>query len=352
MPASLFGIEHSCRNFSDPAAWGKNQFNSAFPVALASYMRSKAIRLPYICHTPESTTELRRLSVPEMFGTDSEAKDLYFDFEARFDPYRQYVHDEMEKIDLVIRDNRDKSFIRPLEVKLTTLPDNSTCASANEAEYGCELVLRPATFRYVALNIVDALQAKKDDMRQCLEPLCCTIRNWGSTQEMVAARTGLLTALDNLLNEYSSFQRPLLMQPVWKTLGKSAQLAEHCLDIFVWSDFALVRLALASLDLANDKITRTQRAALRLVRFLWESTRGKVYQQPIYDGMSYDTQTDKEFSVVGKKTHPYMSCDRLTTPIITKGDIKHIILGGGQKYLSPERRFDAILYFSTDLFDE
>jgi len=26
-------------------------------------------------------------------------------------------------------------------------------------------------------------------------------------------------------------------------------------------------------------------------------------------------------------------------------------LGGGHKLLSPERRFDAILYFSTDLFE-
>lgn len=32
--------------------------------------------------------------------------------------------------------------------------------------------------------------------------------------------------------------------------------------------------------------------------------------------------------------------------------IKKIIKGGGQKYLSPERRFDAILFFSNELFDE
>ena len=32
-------------------------------------------------------------------------------------------------------------------------------------------------------------------------------------------------------------------------------------------------------------------------------------------------------------------------------EIKKIILGGGHKCLSPERRFDAILFFSTDIFE-
>lgn len=352
MPAELFGIKHSSRNFADPAAWGKNQFNSAFPVALASYMRAREIELPYICHTNASGTEQRMLPVSKVFGTELGADDLYFDFEARFDPYRRYVHDEMEKIDLVVKDNRNGHFIRPLEVKLTTLPDNSTCTSPDDSDYGCELVLRPATFRYVALSMVDALQSYKERIRECFDPLCCTVRDWSSAQAMLAVREPMLEALDGFLNDFSSFQRPLLMQPVWKTIGKSAQLADNCLDIFVWSDFALARLALATSDGTSDKISRTQRAALRLVRFLWESTRGRVYQQPIYDGMSYDTQTDKEFSIVGRRTLPYMRCARLTTPIVTKGDIKHIILGGGQRFLSPERRFDAILYFSTDLFNE
>ncbi len=49
--------------------------------------------------------------------------------------------------------------------------------------------------------------------------------------------------------------------------------------------------------------------------------------------------------------YAFMKFDRLTKPIIPKKNIKDIILGGGQKYLSPERRFDAIKYFSTDLFE-
>jgi HindVP restriction endonuclease len=40
-----------------------------------------------------------------------------------------------------------------------------------------------------------------------------------------------------------------------------------------------------------------------------------------------------------------------TNPRITKSDIKNIILGGGHLMLSPERRFDAIIYNSPNLFE-
>jgi len=143
------------------------------------------------------------------------------------------------------------------------------------------------------------------------------------------------------------------MQPIWKTEGKKSVLADNCLDIFVWSDFALCRLLVDAKAGSGEKISRLQRSALRLARFLFQlSTKGKVYQKPIYDGMTYDTYNDKEFSVSGKKTNLHMRCERLTRPIIKRDQIKEIILGGGQKHLSPERRFDAIIYYSNELFDE
>jgi hypothetical protein len=103
----------------------------------------------------------------------------------------------------------------------------------------------------------------------------------------------------------------------------------------------------------GEKISRQQRAAARLARFLYEVSRGgKVYQEPIYDGMSLGNQTDKEFAISGNKTNWYMKCERLKKPIIQKKEIKKIILGGGQKWLSPERRFDAIIFFSKDIFED
>jgi hypothetical protein len=45
-----------------------------------------------------------------------------------------------------------------------------------------------------------------------------------------------------------------------------------------------------------------------------------------------------------------MSCENLTSPRIRKDEIKNIILGGGQNLLSPECRFDAIIFNSPELF--
>lgn len=354
MPASLFGIVHSSRNFADPAAWGKNQFNSAFPVALMSYLRVNGIDAPYICHTTSSSTELKKITLNEVFGTELPQKELYFDFEARFDPYKKFVHDEVEKIDLVVKEANSGKFLRPLEIKLTTLPDNGT-SDRTEDKYGAEIVIRSATMRYLAIGMAQSCLNVQEEVRALFEPVCGKIRHWESIPEMVEARPKIAKALETFLNSFAGRQRPLLVQPVWKTIGKTATLADNCLDVFVWSDFATARLFMDTVKAgkSDNAISRPQRAALRLARFLYEwSVGGKVYQQPIYDAMSYDTQTDKEFAVSGQKTHRYMACARLTKPIVTKQEIKKIILGGGQHYLSPERRFDAILYFSKDLFDE
>lgn len=70
----------------------------------------------------------------------------------------------------------------------------------------------------------------------------------------------------------------------------------------------------------------------------------------IIDNLSYNTKNDKAFASSGNITNKYMICDRLIKPIIEKDEIKNIILGGGQNLLSPERRFDAIVSNSPDLF--
>lgn len=350
---SLFGIKHSNRDFSDPYYWGKNQFNSAFPVALACYMRSCDIPLVYLTYQDENTTSVGELGVSDLFGTLEPNDKLYFSFESRYELFRKYVHDEFPPIDLVVCEGNREQQIRPLEIKLTTLPDNST-ESLSEDQYGSELVIRSATMRYMALSMTQSLEGCFPKVREIFEPVLAKVRNWDSKAEMIQLAPRVLDALCVFLNEFSGLQTPLLMQPIWKTIGKSSVLAEQCLDIFVWSDFALTHLFLDSArsSLGKTDISRQLRAALRLSRFLYTaSLNGRVHQAPIYDGMTYDNQNDKEFSISGVRSRRLMSCDRLMKPVIAKTEIKNIVLDGGQKYLSPERRFDAILYFSSDLFD-
>lgn len=352
---SLFGISLSNRNFSDSYYWGKNQFNSAFPVALACYMRSKNVPLVYVKYLNETKTDVDEIDVSSVFGSTLSNKELYFSFESRFDIFRKFVHDDLPAIDLVIcAANRDKQ-IKPLEIKLTTLPDNTT-EGLDESMYGTELVIRSATTRYMALSMAQSIanKGKRAKVKEIFEPVFAKVRNWDSKAEMLQIAPQVIQALETFLNEFKKFQTPILVQPVWKTVGKTPVLAENCLDIFVWSDFALTHLFLDSArnSLGSSSISRQLRAALRLSRFIYESAKSdKVYQAPIYDGMTYENQNDKEFAISGTKSRGLMACDRLIKPAISKNEIKNIVLGGGQKFLSPERRFDAILYFSTDLFE-
>lgn len=65
----------------------------------------------------------------------------------------------------------------------------------------------------------------------------------------------------------------------------------------------------------------------------------------------YDTRNDKAFSANGKVTNFYMKSEELTSPRIPKEATREIILGGGQKLLSPERRLDAAILGTPGLFD-
>jgi HindVP restriction endonuclease len=345
---SLFGITRSNRDFGNPYYWGKNQFNSAFPVALACYMRARKLPLMYVKFKDAGNAQVGELDVADLFGSTLPNEKLHFSFETRFDPFRAFVHDELPAIDLVIGEGDPLRQIRPIEIKLTTLPDNTT-EGLTEDKYGAELVIRSATTRYMALSMARSVDPHRARVQEIFEPVFARVRNWDSKAEMAQICRKAVAALELFLTEFKDLQTPLLMQPIWKTVGKSPVLAENCLDVFVWSDFALTHLFLDSARNPRDvnSISRYSRAALRLTRFLYERSKSeRVYQAPIYDGMTFDNQNDKEFAISGGRSRELMSCARLTKPAIMKSEIKNIILGNGHKHLSPECRLDAEFYDS------
>ena len=67
---------------------------------------------------------------------------------------------------------------------------------------------------------------------------------------------------------------------------------------------------------------------------------------------SFNLKNDKAFASSGNITNRFMLSENLILPRIKKSEIRNIILGGGQNLLSPERRFDAIIYNSSELFYE
>lgn len=260
----------------------------------------------------------------------------------------------MPRVDLVTQRKSDGQALRPIEIKLTALPDNTTC-ELSEDKFGTEIVIRPDTIVYLACSIVQNFKDNSQLLNDLIGDEFDKISDWTDGRSVWTYIPKMIQAIDKVILTVIHKQEPLLMQPIWKTEGKSPILSKNCLDIFVWSNFAFVQLFLdvarGELKSGENKITRQVRTIIWLFKMLLDfSKNGQINHTKIIDELSYNTKNDKAFAVSGRITHPYMTCNELTTPRITKDEIRNIIVGGGHNLLSPERRFDAIIYNSPELF--
>lgn len=352
-PPRLFGINKSNRDFTQKETWGKNQFNSSFPVALACYMHDKNLEAIYLKLDDNLKVIHSTISIKQLLGMAPFSENLFFAFESDYTPYQQLVIDNIPRIDLVTQDLSRQICLCRLEIKLTTLPDNSTC-DLIDSKYGSELVVRPDSIIYLALSIAMNYRHHIKTLRHLIGDTFNNIKDWSDGPSVIPYVAKMIESIDNILLANLDTQGPLIMQPVWKTKGKSPQLADNCLDIFVWSNLSFTQLFLnvAIAELTSEtRITRQLRSVIWLMRMLIDFCKNqKIHHAKIINELSYNTKNDKAFAVSGKVSHPFMTCAELTTPRITKYEIKNIILGGGHLLLSPERRFDAIIFNSPDLF--
>jgi HindVP restriction endonuclease len=349
----LFGLRRSNRDFTNKDNWGKNQFNSSFPAALSAYLAYRGFENVYLKLDSNLLVYHDTISTTELYGMNPLDDSIFYAFESVYTPFQRLVTGSFPRTDLVTMNLDDGSCLRGLEVKLTALPDNSTC-DLPEDRFGCELVIRPDTIVYLACSIAKHFQTKLPELRELIGVGFDAIVDWQEGNNILASVSSMTMAVDRIALALLAVQEPLVMQPIWKTVGKSPALAENCLDVFVWSNLAFTQLFLdvARKEILSErKITRQVRTAVWLFKMLYDfSLDGRIDHRTIIDGMSYDTKNDKAFAVSGRVTHSYMKSDILTCPRITKQEIKDIILGGGQQLLSPERRFDAILFNSPELF--
>jgi hypothetical protein len=343
---SLFGLNNSNRDFTRRETWGKNQFNSSFPAALCCYLASKNIASNYLAIT-DGTLTPSEIAIKDVFGINPLDEDTYFAFESQHTPYQKYVVGSLPRTDLVIQKESTGECLAGLEVKLTALPDNTTCDSG-EHLYGSEIVVRPDTIVYLACSIAGSLSEKLSDLLPSIE-----ISDWSDAALVLPKIEQIIDAILRLSINLGQDQTPFLLQPIWKTIGKSPELADNCLDMFVWSDagFSNFISKVAKSNSLSTGITRQTRAAIWLYKMLSDIKNDSKFNHAlIIDKLSYNTKNDKAFASAGNVTNKYMTCPRLLNPVIKKTEIKEIILGGGQNLLSPERRFDAILFNSPDLF--
>ena len=167
---------------------------------------------------------------------------------------------------------------------------------------------------------------------------------------MIPHYSKIKEAVLNVSSDLAGKQVPLILQPIWKTNRALTDLEHNCLDVFVWSNLSVIQMALREVE-PEDVISRNQRTIIWIYKMLWDfSSYGRFNYTDIVNSLAYTFKTDKAFSISGKQTNPMMKCDHLENPRISKYEIKNIILGDGQKFLRPERRFDAYLVSHPELF--
>lgn len=349
----LFGIKYSNRDFTQADTWGKNQFNSSFPTGLTNFLASENLENVYLYLDNELKVKHNKISAKQLYGIEPDSDDLFFSFESPYTPYQQLVIGSLPRVDLVTQSRCSGQVLRPIEIKLTALPDNSTCHLSDE-DYGCEIVIRPDTIVYLACSIAENFKNNRNDLVKLFENNFDKIKDWSDGTSVWEYIPSMISVIDNIVLSVLDKQEPILLQPIWKTNGKSPKLSDNCLDVFVWSNFAFTQLFVdvARGELSeNNRITRQIRTIIWLFKMLYDfAKQGQINHHKIIDELSYNTKNDKAFAVSGRVTHKYMTCAELSNPRIEKKDIKKIILGGGQNLLSPERRFDAIIYNSPELF--
>ena len=349
----LFGISgsnKSNKDFSQAAAWGKNSFNNCFPAALLCYMHSRTILPVHLVMDRNLAVAHEKIDVTDVFTMEADSASIYFSFEDTYIDNRGFVIGTLPRIDLVILDTSNSSApVRGLEIKLTALPDNSTC-DFSDNEYSCELVVRPNTIVHLALSIIGRYASQSQELFNILHPVCDKVTSWEDEATLREMMPDFTCIIDEILLLHLDYQEPLVAQIVWKTVGKSARLHDNCLDAFLWSTFAFTRLFIDIAKQTTNRFSRPMRAVIWLVRMLYDFSKNREMNHRQVLGASSSNQSDKAFALSGRKTYPYLRCEELSAPRVKKGEIQNIILGGGEKLLSPERRFDAIIANSPGLF--
>lgn len=345
----LYGLTSDNSSRVGDDLWGKNQFNSTFPLALCLYMRDNGHRPVSVNMTDGKVKVVDPIwSMDDIIGKASDKP--YYHFEKSYEPFEKYSREGsvVDKIDLVVEINGEH--FAPYEIKLTVIPDITT-VKRSEKEWAPEMVVRPVSSAHAMMRVASSLLDENnkyiaDQIRSILRIAYNKIRKWDSKADIYKNSEALYSALDQALIYAEEIQSPFLIQPIWKTCGQTLKLCEKCFDVFVWSDVAVMGIPVreCNIEAARESrfAPRILREIARHVRALYDILQNGDYAYPeIYKGMDLDKQTDKAFAISGNRSFIYMSHERLCNPVLPRTVIKEIVVNGGASQLRPERRFDA-----------
>lgn len=353
-----FRMSQSELDFSVPGrgGWGKNKFNNVFPVALCCFMDDLGLDLPYV--VARSGGEVgqvakSRISISETLGIRPE--DARFGFEVPFQPFEVFVDGNPNKSDLVVMDSRG-THIRPLEIKLTVVPDSQTVRLSRDKQ-GPEFVTRPLMIELLATNIC---RGYGTDGRASLNSILLDHLgnpnnwDWKKESEMFLRLRRVANALAAVVLSDSVSEQPMVVQPIWRTVSDSMALDRDSFDCFVWSDGALATVyaqsAFENSGASTQRISRESRSAIWLIKMLWDySTAGQLTMNNVVHSIAYSSQQDKAGSFGGRTMHRYLRGEELLKPRVPREYLPDIIGKGGATFLNPERRLDASLFMAATI---
>jgi len=339
---TLYGLTSKNSSRHGRQLWGKNQFNSTFPLSLCLFMRDNDFNpVAVIVRNDKIVVAENIWTMAEVVG--EKTANTFFYFEQRFEPYKRLSRNEVDKIDLVVA--IDGKHCIPLEVKLTVVPDITTADKENTM-WAPEMVMRPVSSAHAIMSVATSLSAKrrantKSQVISVLKSAYNNVSDWGNAAEIDKNAENLTEALSETIKITAKLQRPFLMQPLWRTEGQSLVLCKQCFDVFVWSDVAILQVPLNQ-ALKSQNVGRALREVARHVRALYDLLVAGDYDYiGIYKGMALGHQTDKAFALSGQNVSAYLQHPRLHRPLLPNNVLKRLILNGGERELKPERRFDA-----------
>lgn len=295
-----------------------------------------------------------RIESNEVLGIRWDSPDTYFGFEQEYMPYTDVLAGKSYPIDLVVKNQTTNKYIRALEIKLTAIPD-STTSEFEQRRYGDEIVVRTPTIAYIVSSICLYFKNKRHTLRNILDTHLDHIHDWVNSHEVLLNLPKMVQIAKEVCAEMEKHQTPLIIQPIWKTKGKSPILEDQCLDVFVWSDVAFMFLLLERIGPKEAKaqdVSRPIRTVIWLVKMLYDFNRtGLINAGDLMDRLSYGPKNDKAIALNGNVTNRYLQGDNILRPRVSKYEIKTIIQGEGIRYLSPERRFDSSIVNDPDLYE-
>jgi len=340
---TLYGLTSKNSSRHGRQLWGKNQFNSTFPLSLCLFMRDNDLNpVAVIVRKDKIVVAEDILTMAEVVGEKN--ANTFFYFEQVFEPYKRLSRNETDKIDLVVA--IDGKHCIPLEVKMTVVPDITT-ADKERTMWAPEMVMRPVSSAHAIMSVATSLSAKrrantKSQVVSALKSAYNNVSDWGNTAEIAKNADTLTEALSETIKLTAKLQKPFLVQPLWRTEGQSPVLCKQCFDVFVWSDVAILQVPLNQALKSQQNVGRALREVARHVRALYDLlVTGDYDYTGIYKGMALRRQTDKAFALSGQNVSAYLQHPRLHRPLLSNNVLKRLILNGGERELKPERRFDA-----------